>query len=187
MHTFLALLFLFAPPFWEARQPPEWADSEVDQMLHNSPWAQKAGPEPSVRIFLASARPIREAEAELRIRGREVVPDPDPDYLEYAARNADSQVILAVEYQRAGVSWPVEEERRLKDQCVMVAGRRKHHMIGYFPPTSDDPVLRIAFPRDAQPTDKRILFRLYLPGITFPEREAEFDVKQLFYHGKLEM
>jgi len=35
--------------------------------------------------------------------------------------------------------------------------------------------------------DKSVLFRLYLSGLTFPEREVEFRVKDLLYHGKLEM
>jgi hypothetical protein len=38
-----------------------------------------------------------------------------------------------------------------------------------------------------EPTDKNVVFRLYLPGVTFPDREVEFRVKDLMYHGKLAM
>jgi hypothetical protein len=48
-------------------------------------------------------------------------------------------------------------------------------------------VLRLVFPRVVEPADKSIVFRLYLPGLSFPERELEFRVKDLLYHGKLEM
>jgi len=48
-------------------------------------------------------------------------------------------------------------------------------------------VLRLVFSREVQPGDKKIVFRLYLPGVPFPEREAEFPVKELQYHGKLTM
>jgi len=43
------------------------------------------------------------------------------------------------------------------------------------------------FPRVAQPTDKSVIFRLYLPGLPFPDRETEFRIKDLLYHGKLAM
>jgi len=32
-----------------------------------------------------------------------------------------------------------------------------------------------------------VLFRLYLPGLALPNRETEFRVKDLLYHGKLAM
>jgi hypothetical protein len=60
-------------------------------------------------------------------------------------------------------------------------------MVGHFPPTPSDPVLRLVFPREVQASDKRIVFRLYLPGLDFPDREVEFAVKDLIYHGKLAM
>jgi hypothetical protein len=45
----------------------------------------------------------------------------------------------------------------------------------------------LIFPRSVRPADKSVAFRLYLPGLPFPEREAEFHVKDLSYKGKLEM
>ena len=46
---------------------------------------------------------------------------------------------------------------------------------------------RLIFPRLVKPADKSVIFRLYLGGLNFPEREVEFRVKDLFYQGKLEM
>ena len=87
--------------------------------------------------------------------------------------------------------WPVfgkaEENRRMEEETAMVIGKRRFKIVGHFPPTPSDPVLRLIFPREVKSTDKSVLFRLYLPGLTFPEREAEFRVKDLAYQGKLEM
>ena len=69
----------------------------------------------------------------------------------------------------------------------MIVGRKTYKIIGYFPPMRSDPVLRLVFPREVQPTDKTVIFRLYLAGISFPEREVQFRVKDLMYHGKLAM
>ena len=35
--------------------------------------------------------------------------------------------------------------------------------------------------------DKTVTFRLYLPGLSFPEREAVFNIRSLTYQGKLAM
>jgi len=43
--------------------------------------------------------------------------------------------------------------------------------------------LRLIFPRAVKATDKTVLFRLYLGGLNFPEREAEFRVKDLTYQA----
>jgi hypothetical protein len=75
----------------------------------------------------------------------------------------------------------------MESESVMLIGRKTYKMVGHFPPTPSDPVLRLVFPREVQPTDKKVIFRLYIPGVDFPEREAEFLVKELIYHGKLEM
>jgi hypothetical protein len=69
----------------------------------------------------------------------------------------------------------------------MIIGKKTYKIVGHFPPTKDDPVLRLVFPREAESTDKNVIFHLYLPGVPFPERELEFRVKDLIYHGKLSM
>ena len=45
----------------------------------------------------------------------------------------------------------------------------------------------LSMPFIMKETDKSVVFRLYLPGVEFPKREAEFRVKDLMYHGKLAM
>src|SRR5262249_10888266 len=80
------------------------------------------------------------------------------------------------------------EEKRMEEETVMLIGKtRKFKMVGHFPPTPSDPILRLIFPREVRPKDKTVVIRLSLPGIDFPDREAEFSVKDLMYRGKLEM
>ncbi len=79
------------------------------------------------------------------------------------------------------------EEKAMEEHTEMVIGRKSYKIIGHFPPTEADPVLRLVFPREAKSTDKSLIFRLYLPGLPFPNRETDFRVKDLMYHGKLAM
>ena len=69
----------------------------------------------------------------------------------------------------------------------MRVGSKSYKVEGLFPPEPSDPVLRLIFPRAVKATDKSVEFRLYLPGLPFPEREAQFWVKDLSYRGKLAM
>lgn len=75
----------------------------------------------------------------------------------------------------------------MEQECQMIVGRKTYAIIGHFPPTPSDPVLRLVFPRAVKPADKTVAFRLYLAGLNFPERELEFRVKDLLYHGQLAM
>jgi hypothetical protein len=75
----------------------------------------------------------------------------------------------------------------VEKETLMTVGGKTYKIEGTFPPTPSDPVLRLIFPRSVKPTDKSVNFQLYLPGLPFPEREAEFHVKDLSYRGKLEM
>ena len=52
--------------------------------------------------------------------------------------------------------------------------RKEYKILGHFPPTPSDPVLRLIFPRVVRAADKSVIFRLYLAGLNFPEREVEF-------------
>ena len=70
----------------------------------------------------------------------------------------------------------------------MRSGRVKVKMSSYFPPTTNDPYLRLAFPREivvqaAQP-EKFLDFDLYLPGIAGPFRTVEFVTHDLEIDGK---
>jgi hypothetical protein len=186
MLALVPLFFFFAQPFWEAKPPEKWSNQEIAMLRSNSPWAQIIGPEPGVLVYFATAAPIEEAEGELRLRTKNALREPDPDYLTYLSENREKHFVLAIPYDK-GVLEKAEESRKMEAESVMVIGRKTYKIIGHFPPTPSDPVLRLVFPREVQPADKKVVFRLYLPGMTFPEREAEFEVKELLYHGKLEM
>ena len=185
MHILFPLLFFLAQPFWETKPPERWSGLEIEELLSCSPWAQATGPSPEVLVFLATAEPVEDAEEELRLRKKDPFPEPDPDYASYLSEHRDNTIVLAIRYDTlAGFSKP-EELHSLEEESVMIVARRTYKMIGYFPPTPSDPVLRLVFPRQLQPGDASVIFRLYLAGMSFPEREARFRVKDLWYHGKL--
>jgi hypothetical protein len=187
MHALLALFFFLAVPFWDARPPEKWTNQEIETLRYNSPWAQSVGPDPAVLVYFATAAPIEDAEGELRLRTKGTLHEPDPDYLAYLSEHRGECLVLAIAYgSLPGVEKP-GERKRLEEESVMVIGRKKYKMLGHFPPVPSDPVLRLVFPKEIQPGDKRVVFRLTLPGIQFPEREIEFEVKELMYRGKLEV
>lgn len=187
MRLLLAVLFFIGPPFWETKPPERWTDREIDAVRHDSPWAQAVGPDPQVLVYLATAAPIEDAEQEARLRPKSPLVEPDADYLDYLWDNRDKEFVLAIPAVTLNGLENPGEEKLMEEQTRMVIGRKSYKMVGHFPPTEADPVLRLVFPREAQPTDKTVIFRLYLPGVPFPSREMEFRVKDLIYHGKLAM
>ncbi len=187
MHALIALFFFLAQPFWEARPPEAWTSQEIDVLRYNSPWAQSVGPAPEVLVYFATAAPIEDAEGELRLRNTDTLREPDPDYLAYLSEHRAHCFVLAIPYPPSGNLGKAAEEKRMEDETLMLIGRKKYKMIGHFPPVPADPVLRLVFPREVQPTDKSVVFRLTLPGIEFPDREIDFRVKDLMYRGRLEM
>jgi hypothetical protein len=190
MYALLPLLFFLAQPFWESRPPEQWTPSEIDQIRTNSPWAQSVGRVAPVTVWLATALPIEHAETELRLRtkkNRESMSEPDPDYLDYLREHRADAFVLAVAYPRMNTFGKPGEDKRMEEETAMHIGRKDYQILGYFPPTPSDPVLRLIFPRAVKPADREIVFRLYLPGLNFPDREAVFAVKDLTYQGKLEM
>jgi len=187
MHALLPLLFFLAQPFWETKPPEKWTDLEIDTLLRNSPWAQTTGPSPDMLVYLASAPPIEDAEQELRLRKKDPLPEPDPDYAAYITENREKAIVLGIAYPARAELGSAAETHSLEEESVMIVGRKSYKIIGYFPPLRSDPVLRLVFPREVQTTDKTVVFRLYLAGISFPEREVQFRVKDLMYHGKLAM
>jgi hypothetical protein len=187
MRALPVLLLLLAQPFWEARPPEKWSDAEIETMRHASPWVQRVGPAPGLLVWLATAEPVMEAEDEARLRTRAPEKEPDPDYAAYVTENRERSFVLAIAYPTLKDLGRAEEDRRMERECQMIVGRKTYAITGEFPPTPSDPVLRLVFPRAVGPADKSVVFRLYLPGLNFPERELEFRVKDLLYHGKLEM
>lgn len=159
-------------------------------MLRDSPWAQVVTPEPAVVVYLATAAPIEMAEAELRLRLKKNtsrMAEPDPDYTDYLRDNRPAQFVLAITYPTLKGLGKADESKQMEENSVMVIGRKTYHFAGHFPPTPSDPVLRLIFNREVKTSDKTVGFRLYLPGLSFPERDVEFRVKDLLFQGKLEM
>jgi hypothetical protein len=190
MHVLAPLLFFLAQPFWEARPPEQWSQLEIYLMRTSSPWAQQVGRVAPVVVFLATALPIEHAEAELRLRMKknpEPLPEPDPDYLDYLRDHRDEVLVLGVTYPRLLTFGKPGEDKRMETETAMIVGKKEYPILGHFPPSPTDPVLRLIFPREVKPGDREIVFRLYLPGLNFPDREAVFRVKDLMYQGKLEM
>jgi hypothetical protein len=189
MRALLPMLFFLAQPFWETKPPEQWTVREIETVRFNSPWAVQVGGPPGVTVFLATALPIDHAETELRLRAKSPRPllELDPDYVDYLRDHRDQEFVLGVAYPTLAGLAKGDESGRMEAETAMVIGRKQYKIIGHFPPTPSDPVLRLIFPREVKSTDKTVLFRLYLPGLPFPEREAEFRVKDLTYQGKLEM
>ncbi len=187
MHILTALLFFLGQPFWEAKPPEQWSNVEVDTMLHASPWTQTVGPAPNLIVYLATAQPIEEAEWQARLRKKSPLPEPDSDYSDFLRENREKVFVLAISYPNLSRLGDAEETKRLERETKMTVGGKSYKIAGYFPPTPSDPVLRLIFPREVKPSDKNIEFDLYLPGLPFPEREAQFHVKDLMYHGRLAM
>jgi hypothetical protein len=187
MRALVAVLFFLGQSFWEAKPPEKWSEAEIDTVRRASPWAQTIGPSPEVLVWLATAEPIREAEAEARLRFKHTEKEPDPDYAGYVTEHGDEIFVLAVAYPRLSGLGVAEEQKRMEDECSMVVDHRTYHIVGHFPPTQSDPVLRLVFPRRVKESDKAVDFVLYLAGLPFPERQVEFRVKDLRFHGKLSM
>ena len=188
MHALGLLLALFAAPFWDAKAPPQWSDAELKQILSDSPWAQLiSSPEPGVLVFLASARPIEEAEIEFARRRSHQAPWINEEYSDYLRENRGKCLVLAIPYSNYNALSDAAESRHMEEECVLKAGHKEYKMTGHFPPVPSDPYLRLIFPRAVGPEDKAFSFELYVPGFVNPYRRVEFRVKDLYYKGRLEM
>jgi hypothetical protein len=183
MRALLVMLFFLGPPFWETKTPDKWTDVEIGFLLTNSPWAQGLGP--NTVAYFATAAPVEEGEAELRFRKKSLLPEPDADYSIYLSDHRDENFVLAIPYPMVPKLGDAKEQKNLEKDTSMTIGRKTYHMVGHFPPTPSDPVLRLIFPREIKATDKRVKFRLYLVGMDFPDRDVEFEVKDMMYRGKL--
>jgi hypothetical protein len=192
MRVIVLLWALFAAPYWESKTPREWSDRELSDMLNNSPWARAATaegilPVEGVQTYLASALPMREAEAERVRRGRMTKPPETAEFDQFLKDRAGESIVLTVSFPDPNRLADGAESKRMEEECVMKVGRKKYKMTGHFPPTPSDPYLRLVFPRGIKPADKTIEFELYLPGVTPPYRTAQYVIKELMYRGKLEL
>jgi hypothetical protein len=187
---------LLVAPFWESKEPHDWSDREISEMLHSSPWARTATSEgvlrqPGVQTYLASARPIEEAEAEVRrrrqIRNRSTGPVETDEFREYLKEQKEKPIVLTIHFPDSNALANAAESKRMEEESFMKIGRKKYRMTGHFPPAPDDPYLRLIFPRAAGSKDKIVEFDLYLPGATDPYRTVEYEIKDMIYKGKLEL
>jgi hypothetical protein len=183
MHLLYVMLALLAAPFWETTAPKDWSDDDLQMLLNDSPWAQAAEPDPKVQVYLATARPIREAETELARRSGKPLND---DYEDYLKEEGTRNLVLAVAFPNGKALADAKESQRMQEESIMQVGRKKYQIVGYFPPIPSDPYLRLVFPRAVTANDKSVLFELYLPR-NGPYHEAEFSVREMMYKGKLEM
>jgi hypothetical protein len=183
MHLVGVVLALLAAPFWETKAPRDWTEDELRTLLNDSPWAQPAEPSPAVPVYLATATPMRAAEAE---RARRRAEQPNDEYLDFLREHSADSIVLAVACPKWTALSDAAESRHMEDESMMKVGRRKFHMTGHFPPTPSDPYLRLIFPREVTAADKSVTFELYLPG-NGPYHEAEFRLRDLMSKGKLEM
>lgn len=187
------LLLLAAAPFWQEKPVAAWNDIQLAQFLNDSPWAHAAVTAgrvqgPPVQAYLASGHLVEQAvdeSARRRALRRKQAPEDAlaEEYHAWFEDNRASQVILAI---RVGTPLAFSEEnemRRMQDASAMRYGHVKVKMSSYFPPTANDPYLRMAFSRDiltqASAPEKFLDFDLYLPGVGGAFRTVQFAMEDL--------
>jgi hypothetical protein len=187
MHSIAMWLALAAAPFWETKAPTEWSEEQLHIMLTDSPWAQAVANGESY-AFLASARPMQDAEREMsRRRTAKGSEPPDPEYTDFIAQDQGRHIVLAILYRNLKLLADAREAARIEQESVLKVGKKKYKITGQFPPTPMDPYLRLVYPREIGPNDKSLVFELYLPGTAGSYQLVEFRTKELLYHGKPEM
>jgi hypothetical protein len=188
LRILLLAALLQAAPFWETKAAKDWTSTEIEMLMTGSPWGALASPTNMVPIFLASARPLREAEAELFLRLErkgEVRVDED-DYHTYITQNPGKHIVVAARVSLNAQFADAREIKTMEKECFIRVGKQKVRSVGYFPPTPSDPYLRILFPRVQLAGLKAISIGLYLPGVHKPFQDVEFPIKDLIDRGKLE-
>lgn len=190
MHLILSLLLFFQAaetPFWETKKPAEWSDEQIETLMSQSPWGAPTTIGNTI-AFLASARPLREAENEL-FRRRELngeVKAEEEDYHAYITQNPGKHIVVAVRMASNNHLFNAKELKSMEKECFLRSGKQKIKAVGHFPPTPTDPYLRILFPRIALTGMKVLSVGLYLPGIHKPFQDVEFWLSDMTYHGQLE-
>lgn len=193
----MLLVWLAVAPFWQEKQPAEWSDIQLAQFLYDSPWAHAATGTgqvqgPPVQCYLASAKPVEEALAE-RNRRAALRRKPGPEdvlaeeYRVWFEDNRAGQVIVAVRVGTPPAFSNEGEIRRMQEDSALRSGRARAKMSSYFPPSMNDPYVRMAFPRSAiVESEKYLDFELYLPGVPGPFRTVMFAMHDLAVDGRLE-
>jgi len=186
----LISIFLFwqfyASPFWQTKPATAWTDAEIETLMTQSPWGQPTN-FGSV-AFLASARPLREAEEQVfqrRSLNDEVKFD-EEDYRAYITQNPTKHIVLAVRMPLSNDLSDAKEMKKMEKECFVRVGKQKLRAVGHFPPTPSDPYLRLLFPRVPLTGLKVLSFGLYLPGVHKPYQDVELYIKDFDYRGQLE-
>lgn len=187
-------MLLAQAPFWDTKAPESWNLDQLNTLFTNSPWAQitngeaNAGPAPGLQVYLASARPMQQAEDLRRANAKKKLDDPLWDeYHDYVKDNQGKYIILAVFVPDGRAFGDGGEVKTMEKDTLLRISKRKYTLVGHFPPSSTDPYVRFVFPKDVRPGDKTLIFELYVPGVPSPYRSAEFAVKDLVYQGHQEL
>lgn len=195
MHAIL-VFFLLGAPFWEAKAPADWSVEELRQLMTDSPWAQAAEPSRAnmgtllVPVYFATAKPMRLAEGELRRRFRPKGTEEgisESEYREFLEQDNGKSIVIAIRMVDKLALADGGESDRMEQESRLRIGNRKYKVKMQFPPGAHDPFVRLVFPRDVRPEDKRIDLELYIPGTGAPYREASFSLKGMMFQGKLEL
>ena len=180
------LLVLAAGAFWNTKAPAEWSVEEVAALFEQSPWGtiSRTTSGPPLRIHLASAAPMREAE----IRQRQMLRfriEPGPNFEDYDELLKQGRYIALTVYLKDPLpASDAAEANSLERDSILHIGRRNYKLITHFPPTTTDPYLRYIFPRDVKSADKSLIFDVYVPGVIYPQRHIEFDLRDMKYRGQ---
>jgi hypothetical protein len=185
MHAIAFWLALAVAPFWETKAPADWSEEQLRLIVADSPWAQGL---PGTVAFLATAQPMQDAEREIwRRRTAKGIEPPDPEYADFLQKNQRKVIVLAIAYHNPRPLADAAEARRMEKESILKVGKKKHLIIGQFPPTPSDPYLRLVYPREVGPNDKSLVFDLYLPGVGTGYQTVEFRLKEVLYRGKPEI
>lgn len=188
--TLLLLTLLAQAAFWD-KPATEWTEEQLETMLKDSPWAQPAEGSRrtglsanSLTTFLASAKPIRAAEAEW-VRRRVKKPDQArairearAEFNEYLDKHAGNVIVLAVQCPPDALA-DAQDARKMEEETFLKAGKRKVKLMGHFPPSPSDPLLRLIFQRDVDPKARMLEFEFYLPGGPSPYRMVTYKIADL--------
>jgi hypothetical protein len=195
MHLFILLAFMLAAPYWETKPARHWNDEELMGLLRDSPWAQVTSfrETAEVPVYIASAKPLRDAEAEIirryTLKLGANAPKELPARREYElflADNLGKVIVIAIRNPNLEALAVDAEIKQMEESSFLRVGRKKLKMTGHFPPAESDPVLRLVFPRPAD-LGKDLSFEMYIPGVTGPYRQAIFRIKDLMFQGQLEL
>jgi hypothetical protein len=201
MPYFALLFFMFASPFWQEKMPADWTDVELSEFFVDSPWAQASTPTRTsapgvpVQVYLATGDLVVAAEKEhakrVKARRKPGTEKEDPlaeEYQVWLEDNRATQIVLAIRIAANPKLSEQGEVKHMEDDSFMQVGRgKKVKMTGHFPPTPQDPYLRLAFPREPLGDEKTVTFGLYVPGLPLPFREVQFKLKDLMVNGKPEL